>query len=160
MDVEYTGIVLSNRDGTDEIIGGIPVVASLETAADYICREWVDEVFVYPAHLTDIEVHRSELYKSVEGFINNAYSDFAKKNYTEQTEKTIVETDAAASSVAVKEQEEATVSSLIESSRQMAIPYISDFPSPIWEKGVSLRRWVDITSLPQRQTMQVLFSLR
>ena len=43
--VEYVGIVLSNRDGTGEEIGGVPVVASLGTAADYICREWVDEVF-------------------------------------------------------------------------------------------------------------------
>lgn len=49
-DVEYVGVVLSNRDGTGEQINGMPVVASLATAADYICREWVDEVFVYPAH--------------------------------------------------------------------------------------------------------------
>jgi FlaA1/EpsC-like NDP-sugar epimerase len=50
-DVEYTGIVFTNRDGTGDVIQGIPVVASLKTAADYICREWVDEVFVYPMHL-------------------------------------------------------------------------------------------------------------
>ena len=54
--VEYTGIVLSDRDGTGEDIMGVPVVASLETASDYICRAWVDELFVYPAHLADIEV--------------------------------------------------------------------------------------------------------
>lgn len=51
-----TGLVLSNRDATGEMIEGIPVVAGLETAADYICRKWVDEVFVFPEHLSDMEV--------------------------------------------------------------------------------------------------------
>ena len=31
---EYVGIVLGNRDGTGEVIDGVPVVASLTTAAD------------------------------------------------------------------------------------------------------------------------------
>lgn len=106
-DVEYTGIVLSNRDGTGRTINGIPVVASLKTAADYICREWVDEVFVYPAQLTDIEVHRSTLYKSVEGFINDTYSDYVEKDYAIEDYNT---------------PEEATVAGLIEACRQMAIP--------------------------------------
>ena len=119
-DVEYKGIVLSNRDGTGEMIEGVPVVASLENAADYICREWVDEVFVYPVHLTDIEIHRSDLYKSVEAFAHDAYSDFARKDYANS--------DVAPTAVAMeeraagKEQEEATVSSLIEACRQMAVP--------------------------------------
>ncbi len=59
-DVEYTGLVLSNRDGTGEEISGIKVVANLQNAADYICREWVDEVFVYPSHFTDIELDSRE----------------------------------------------------------------------------------------------------
>lgn len=105
--VEYTGIVLSNRDGTGETIEGIPVVASLKTAADYICRERVDEIFVYPAQLSDIEVHRSPINQGVEGFINDVYSEFAKKDYELQTEN---------------ETEEFTVAALIESCRQMAIP--------------------------------------
>lgn len=105
--VEYTGIVLSNRDGTGETIAEVPVVASLENAADYICRVWVDEVFVYPASLTDIGTHGSALYKGVEGFINDAYHDFIKKEY-----KPGSEADA----------EEDTVAGLIEACRQMAIP--------------------------------------
>lgn len=52
-DARYTGIILTNRNGTGEIIRGIPVVAGLENAADYICREWVDEVFVYSEHVAD-----------------------------------------------------------------------------------------------------------
>lgn len=111
-DVEYTGIVLSNRDGTGEKINGIPVVAGLKSAADYICREWVDEVFVYPAQLTDIEIHRSPTYKSVEGFIYDTYRDFSRKEYEVDTE----------SDAAIEKSEESTVADLIEACRQMAIP--------------------------------------
>lgn len=120
-DVEYRGIVLSNRDGTGEWIGGVPVVASLATASDYICREWVDEVFVYPAHLTDIEVHRSDIYKSVEGLIYDTYREFSRKDY-------VVGSAGSGGSVgtttatAVLEREEVTVASLIEDCRQMAVP--------------------------------------
>lgn len=113
--VEYTGIVLSDRDGTGEEIQGIPVVASLSTASDYICREWVDEVFVYPAHLSDIEVHPSAYYKNVEGFINDTYGEFSRKNYREVSGE-------PEASVAVEEREETTVAALIEDCRQMAIP--------------------------------------
>ena len=137
--VEYSGVILSNRDGTGEIICGIPVIASLETAADFICREWVDEVFVYPEHMKDIEVHRSELYKSVEGFIENDFSEFSRTDYTrkEYIEKNSWGSeyaresyggDSAATATAVEEratveeQKEASVAALIEDCRQMAIP--------------------------------------
>ena len=110
-DVHYVGLVLSNRDGTGETINGLPVVASLKTAADYICREWVDEVFVYPAQLSDIEVHRSPVYENVEGFIYDRYKDFSKKEYELDTE----------SDAPVEEQKD-TVADLIEACRQMAIP--------------------------------------
>lgn len=58
--IEFIGLVLSNRDGEGEEISGIKVVANLSNAADYICREWVDEVFIYPEHLIDIETHDGE----------------------------------------------------------------------------------------------------
>lgn len=48
--ITYSGIVLTNRDGTGQCIHGISVVSALENAADYICREWVDEVFIYPEY--------------------------------------------------------------------------------------------------------------
>ena len=118
-DVKYRGIVLSNRDGTGEWIGGVPVVASLATASDYICREWVDEVFVYPAHLTDIEVHRSDIYKSVEGFIYDTYREFSRKDYVVGSAGS---GGSAGTATAVAEREEATVASLIEDCRQMAVP--------------------------------------
>lgn len=107
-DVEYTGIVLINRDGTGEQIQGIPVVANLLTAADYICREWVDEVFVYPSQLTDIEINRSAIYRSVEGFIDHtSYTDLS---------------DIVDEPKIDDEPEEATVAALIEACRQMGIP--------------------------------------
>jgi len=53
---DYAGIVLSNRDASGETIAGVPVVANMENAADYFCREWVDEVFIYPSKLADLEI--------------------------------------------------------------------------------------------------------
>lgn len=119
--IEYNGIVLSNRDGTGEEIQGVPVVASLKTAADYICREWVDEVFIYPTHLSDIEVHSSEYYKNVEGFVNDPYIEFAKKNYSEENSGAD-EGSSATATAAMEDQEEMTIATLIEDCRQMAIP--------------------------------------
>ena len=41
------GLVLSDEnERTDEEIAGIPVVSSLEDCPWFVCREWVDEVFV------------------------------------------------------------------------------------------------------------------
>lgn len=104
---EYIGVVLSNRDGTGETIAGLPVVASLETAADYICREWVDEVFFYPTSLADIEVHSTKEYQSVEGIIDDKRGAYERKSFVEEPEE---------------ENEESTVARLIEACRQMAIP--------------------------------------
>lgn len=40
------GITILDRDLTDEKIEDISVVANKDTVVDYVCREWVDEVFV------------------------------------------------------------------------------------------------------------------
>lgn len=40
------GLVIIDRDMTGETIGDIPVVANESTVSEYVCREWVDEVFV------------------------------------------------------------------------------------------------------------------
>ena len=44
---EFAGLVLTNRDAAGENLEGLPVVADLKDAAEYICREWVDKVFVF-----------------------------------------------------------------------------------------------------------------
>lgn len=67
---DYAGIILSDRDGTGESIRGIKVVSSIDKAADYICRERVDEVFVYPEHLSDLKMAS---YEVIEGFIDDTY---------------------------------------------------------------------------------------
>ena len=71
-DFQYSGIILSNRDGTGETIEGVKVVANLENAAEYICREWVDEVFVYPEHLSDL---KTATYEEIENFIDDTYGN-------------------------------------------------------------------------------------
>ena len=54
--VNYTlaGLVIIDKDLTGKKIKGVPVVANVTNAADYVCREWVDEVFV--------DVHDSSIY--------------------------------------------------------------------------------------------------
>ena len=47
------GLVLIDRDATGETIDGISVVASLDGAADYICRSWIDEVLFFRSSLDE-----------------------------------------------------------------------------------------------------------
>ena len=54
------GIVLVDKDMKGQKIEGIPVLANEEEAANYVCREWIDEVFLvisekypYPQKLAD-----------------------------------------------------------------------------------------------------------
>ncbi|MDD5897863.1 MAG: sugar transferase [Clostridia bacterium] len=44
--LRVTGLVLTNRDARGETIDGTAVVENLDAAADYICREWVDEIWI------------------------------------------------------------------------------------------------------------------
>ncbi len=97
---EYAGIVLSNRDGTGETIQGVKVVSNLENAADYICREWVDEVFVYPEHLSDMKMAS---YEAIENIISDTYGTNKEIKTQNQTNKT-------------------SVGRLIEQCREMALP--------------------------------------
>ena len=46
-EAEFSGVVLTDRDAAGELVCGLPVVSTLFDAAQYICREWVDEVFLY-----------------------------------------------------------------------------------------------------------------
>ena len=54
-DTKIVGLVLSDRDAEGETVHNIPVVANLSDAAMYICREWVDEVFIYPDASSDFK---------------------------------------------------------------------------------------------------------
>ncbi len=46
-EAQFSGVVLTDRNATGETICELPIVAELSGAAQYICREWVDEVFLY-----------------------------------------------------------------------------------------------------------------
>lgn len=45
-DVNITGVIIADKDMTGKYILDIPVVANYEDAVEYICRSWVDEVFI------------------------------------------------------------------------------------------------------------------
>ncbi len=47
------GLVLRDRDAKGERVNGVPVVANLSDAAEYLCREWTDEVFFFHASLDE-----------------------------------------------------------------------------------------------------------
>ena len=42
------GFAITDKDLVGATIGGIPVVSGMEGVADYVCREWVDEIFLAP----------------------------------------------------------------------------------------------------------------
>jgi len=56
----YVGIVLTDRDAEGETVQALPVVANMANAADYICREWVDEVFFYPDSMAELEMQKDK----------------------------------------------------------------------------------------------------
>ncbi len=51
--IYLTGIVLTDGDSSQKNVSGIPVVAEPENAAEYACREWVDEVLINVPRLED-----------------------------------------------------------------------------------------------------------
>ena len=51
----FIGAVLTNRDASGEELDGLPVVASLDNCTDYICREWIGEVYICPGRIGSIE---------------------------------------------------------------------------------------------------------
>ena len=42
------GLATIDKDANISSVSGIPVVATLNTLSDYVCREWVDEIFIFP----------------------------------------------------------------------------------------------------------------
>ena len=97
---EYAGVVYSDRDGTGETVQDIKVVSSIESAADYICRERVDEVFICPAHLADLRITEHEI----------------PENLAENDGET------ASAESEEKRSDRSAVAMLIDQCREMAIP--------------------------------------
>ena len=51
--IGLSGLVLTDRDAAGETFEGVPVVAGLSDAAQYICREWIDEVYIGVADMNE-----------------------------------------------------------------------------------------------------------
>ncbi len=47
-----SGVAVLDKDMTGQIIDGVPVIATKDTVINYICRKWVDEVFIQPSTKT------------------------------------------------------------------------------------------------------------
>ncbi len=50
---QMVGLVLVDRDAEGEMFEDVPVVANLSSAADFLCREWVDEVLFFHSSLDE-----------------------------------------------------------------------------------------------------------
>ncbi len=44
--IRLCGLVLIDRDAVGESVANLPVVANMSEVAQYICREWIDEVYI------------------------------------------------------------------------------------------------------------------
>lgn len=47
------GVVYINRDAKGETVEGVSVAANMDDAADFICRNWIDEVFFFNSALDE-----------------------------------------------------------------------------------------------------------
>ena len=110
------GVVLTDRDAEGESIAGLPVVANLDNAAQYICREWVDEVFFYPDSVSLARRIASAAAPLADSIIFDSFPDFLRKD-RQMTDQAAEATEAEAS-----ERPRGGVSRLIEQCGQMAIP--------------------------------------
>ena len=77
-EASFSGLVLTDRDAEGETVCGLPVVANIDNAADYICREWVDEVFFYPSTMAELEIEENPD-PDVEYLINSPLDDITGK---------------------------------------------------------------------------------
>ena len=63
--INVCGVVLVDGEATDGEVDGIPVVATLENAASYICQKWIDEVYIavsdYAAMPVELMQHCAEM---------------------------------------------------------------------------------------------------
>jgi len=51
--ISLCGLVLIDRDATGESVAGLPVVTNMNEVAQYICREWIDEVYIAVENFDD-----------------------------------------------------------------------------------------------------------
>lgn len=115
-ETRIVGVVLTDRNAEGETVAGLPVVANLDNAAKYICREWVDEVFFYPDSVSVAKRSTPSAAPLAESIIFDHFSDYMKKD-----RQLAAETDAK-SQTDGKDTKAGGVTRLIEQCGQMAIP--------------------------------------
>ena len=61
---KIAGIAVIDKEMTGKYIDGVKVVANMENAAEYVCKEWIDEVLIvtsgvvpYPKELIEQETY-------------------------------------------------------------------------------------------------------
>ena len=89
------------------------MVSDVKNVADYICREWVDEVMIFPSEMSDIRIQRTEIGETVEGFIDDSIKSFVKRDYPKGTQQEIQGSELGV---------------FIEQCRQMSIPLHINLP--------------------------------
>ena len=114
-DTRIIGVVLTDRDAEGETVAGLPVVANLDNAARYICREWVDEVFFYPDSISVAKRTASANAPLADSIIFDHFSDYMRKDRQLADEKDSTQQRGEA-------EQPTGVSRLIEQCGQMAIP--------------------------------------
>lgn len=115
-EAKIIGVVLTDRDAEGETVAGLPVVANLDNAAQYICREWVDEVFFYPDSLSVAKRAASPNASAADSLIYDDFFDYAQKTWNTGDE------EAEEQPEKVEQVPTNGVSRLIEQCGQMAIP--------------------------------------
>ena len=82
------GLVITDEDMTGQVIKDIPVVSSLEDAADYVCREWIDEILIQVSQNTEelnkIYNHFNEMGVVVHLALTNTNQIVGSKQFVEK----------------------------------------------------------------------------
>ena len=108
------GVVLTDRDAEGETVAGLPVVANLDNAARYICREWGDEVFFYPDSMSVVRPIAQTNSPLVDSIIFDSFPEYARKAIWKEGPEEKQEQG--------KTGQAGGVSRLIEQCGQMAVP--------------------------------------
>ncbi len=87
--LSITGVVLLDKACDLEAVEGIPVVSDLKNVVNYVCREWVDEVFIRTTgrsvHIEKLTEQFLEMGVTVhQGLFRNEDADSERKQFVEK----------------------------------------------------------------------------
>ncbi len=87
--LNITGITLIDEERKGNEIEGIPVVSDMENVVNYVCREWVDEVFIQTAGKDSSVEQLAEQFLEMgvtvhQGLFKNIDNDSERKQFVEK----------------------------------------------------------------------------